>query len=692
MTGAVSLVIPLVVGVVTGHPIGGATVGLGAWLVASRAILDPARVSRTFMLGVVASLGAGTVLGIVISGEGWLIVPTASALAGLGVLVRRIGITAALTLLLTAANPLPLDPLPHTGLQVLGGLLSAMLLTLPWPWRRARPLSVSLSQTAEALADLMEAAADPGLDPRDWDDRRRKAGDSLAEARVIYARHRWQRRSQPAEKVTTALRRVFYETVAAHAMFVSVHDRAPAAVETVGAADLTRSLARSLRSFIGEGLAVEDPLPGYEARVNELRADRPHGERELLVLVLLRQIGHCADRVRKSLTAAEEAARELHATRNVLPALTARPKPPPEIRLSLDFDDPRVRHALRALLGTAFASAIIVLFKPPHPHWLVIAVLVTLQPTYGETRARVWARIGGSTAGGLVTVGILHFHPSLWWLSALIGACAALAFGMASVHQAYWSTFMTMCVLLLIDFQLRGGTAVVESRIVLTILGGLIAVGCTRLLWPRGETVRLAHRVVRMLRGHAAAARTLAAVSRGKSSSEKAETRIRQAELDADAVARSLDYIAHEPGGTAPHAVEEAVDVAQRVRDDLMSVTSVLRDEPGDPGHVPDVLETVAVRLDAAAQAVQTGEPFEFTGDVDCELAVMAASVGRLAERRLTELDADPSDTRTEVRRALVRTAAADQALRSLGADTVRLCDAATSAFARVTPEAAVAA
>ncbi|GAA4589704.1 hypothetical protein GCM10023194_44620 [Planotetraspora phitsanulokensis] len=692
MTGAASLVIPLVAGVVTGHPIGGATVGLGAWLVASRAILDPARVSRTFMLGVVASLGAGTVLGIVISGEGWLIVPTASALAGLGVLVRRIGITPALTLLLTAANPLPLDPLPHTGLQVLGGLFAAMSLTLPWPWRRARPLTVTLSQTAEALADLMEAAADPRLDPGDWDALRRKAGDSLAEARVVYARHRWQRRSRPAEKVAMALRRVFYETVAAHGMFVAFHERASAAVETVGAADLTHSLARSLRSFIGEGLGVEDPLPDYEARVNVLRADRPHGERELLVLVLLRQIGHCADRVRKSLTEAEGAARELHFTRMVLPALTARPKPPPEVRLSFDFDDPRVRHALRALLGTAFAATIIVLFKPPHPHWLVIAVLVTLQPTYGETRARVWARIGGSTVGGLVTVGILHFGPSLWWLSALIGVSAALAFGLASVHQAYWSTFMTMCVLLLIDFQLPGGTGVVESRIVLTVLGGLIAVGCTRLLWPRGETVRLADRVVRMLRGHAAAARTLAAVSRGKSSAERAETRIRQAGLDAEAVALSLDYIAHEPGGTAPYAVEEAVDVAQRVRDDLMSVTSVLRDEPGDPGHVPGVLETVALRLEAAAQAVQTSEPFEFTGDVDCELAVMAASVGRLAERRLAELDADPSDTRTEVRRALVRTAAVDQALRSLGADTVRLCDAATSAFAHVTPEAARAA
>jgi uncharacterized membrane protein YccC len=737
------LVIPLLIGVVTGHPVGGATVGLGAWLVASRAILDPAGVSRPFMLGVVASLAVGTVLGIFISGMSWLIVPAASALGGLGVLVPPIGITPALTLLLTAANPLPIDPLEHTGLQLLGGLLASVLVTMPWPWRRNRPLATMLSQAAEAVADLVEAGADPGLDAHEWGVLRRKAGDALDDARVAYSRHRWQRRSQAAEQAAAALQRVFYEVVALHGMAVALRDRAPAAGERAGLGELAASIALSLRSFIGEGPMPADPRPRFEARVNELRADRPHEERELLVLVLLRQIGHCADRIRQSLAGAEGAARRLHSSRLELPALTVRAAPPPELRSLLAFDNPRVRHALRVMLGTAFASTIIEIFHPPHPHWLVIAVLVTLQPTYGETRARVWARIGGSTAGGIVTAVILHFMPGHLLLVLLIGVSAALAFGMASVHQAYWSPFMTMCVLLLIDFQLPGGPGVVEARIALTIVGGLIAVACTRLLWPRGETVRLAERVTRMLAGHAEAAHALAGVSRGKMVAEKAEVKIAKAELAAEAVAVSLAYIPHEPGGTAPDAAEEAVEAAQRVRDDLMSLTAILREEtppkpvpgsaspepgsgsvPSEPGsgsvpseqvrvrvgtgrlaaepvvagyvpveggHIPEVLETVARRLTAAAEAVQTREPFELTADVDRELAVVSASLGHLAERRLAELDADPSDRRTAVRRALLRTAALDQALRSLGADTAVLCAAAASAFAAQAHEAVMA-
>ncbi|MEZ0077240.1 FUSC family protein [Planotetraspora sp. GP83] len=666
LAGAACLVIPLVVGVVTGHPAGGAIVGLGAWLVAARAITDPSGVSTPYLLGVVVSVGVGTSLGVLLSGHSWLMVLVASMVGGFGVFVRPIGITPALTLLLTASNPLPIDPVPHTGLQLLGGLLSAVMLTVPWPWRRTRPPATTLEEAAHALAALAEAA--PGAEPQQWDELRRKAAAALREARTTRISS-WQQRSRAAEKAAAALRRVFYEIVALRGLCTALRRQAPDAGEKVGLQELAGSIAHALRSF----MANRPPVPGvdFTARVDDFRAERPHGERELLVVVLLRQIGHSADRIREALSGAWDAAREMCVPGLALPTLPARPR--------LSFDDPQVRHALRVFLGTAFASLIIVFYRPAFPHWLVIAVLVTLQPTYGETRARVWARVGGSTVGAIITAGILTFAPGHWVLVPLIGLAAALAFGLSSVHHAYWATFMTMCVLLLLDFQVPQTARVAESRAVLTILGGLIAIACTRLLWPRGETVRLADRVARMLAAHAAATRTLGQISRGKAAAEKGAEQIGKAALAADVVTGSLGYIAHEPGGSAPRAVEEAVEAAQRVRDDLMTLTSVLHEEPGEGGPVPEVLDMVADRLEAAAEAVQAGEPHEFTGDVDERLADVSASLGALAERRLAELDEDPGDTRTEVRRALLRTTAADQVLRSLRDDAARLCEAATA-------------
>ncbi|MEN3535058.1 FUSC family protein [Microbispora sp. ZYX-F-249] len=682
LTGAACLGIPLLTGLLTGHPAGGATVGLGAWLVAGRAIANPAGVRTPYMLGVVLSVGVGTSLGVLLAGSSWLMVAVASALAGLGGLVRPIGVTPALTLLLTAANPLPLDPAPHTGLQLLGGVLAAVLLTLPWRWRRTRPIATMLGETADTLAGLAEAVADPAVGQDEWDERRRTASDAIAEIRTARARRlRWER-SRAAEDVAFALRRVFHEIIALRGLCDTLARRAPGAAGEVGLSDLVASLSASLRAYLAECPPEQMPVVDFGDRVDRLRERGAGGEREMVVLVLLRQIAHSAGRIRAALDGSAEAARRLCAPGLDLATLAV---PPP-----LAFDDPRVRHALRVLLGTAFASIVIVLFKPAFPHWLVIAVLVTIQPTYGETRARVWWRVGGSTAGGLVSAAILHAAPGHWPLVALIGVSAALAFGLAPTHHAYWATFMTMCVLLLLDFQVPQTEKIAESRVVLTVVGGVIAIACTRLLWPRGETDRLAERVGRMLDSHAAVARTLAQLARGRAGAERADERIRKAAVDAEMVAAALDYIAKEPGGAAPGAVDEALEAAQRVRDDLLTLISVLRDEPTGAGPVPDVLDAVAGHLRAAAEAVRGREAYEESAaDVGRGLADDAARVGAQAERRLTELEtgATGPGSRTPASepgsgRALLRTAAVDQALRSLDADAVRLCAASAGAFA----------
>ncbi|MEV4454778.1 FUSC family protein [Microbispora sp. NPDC049633] len=682
LTGAACLGIPLLIGLLTGHPAGGAVVGLGAWLVAGRAIANPAGVRTPYLLGVVLSVGVGTSLGVLLAGSDWLMVAVASALAGLGGLVRPIGVTPALTLLLTAANPLPLDPAPHTGLQLLGGVLAAVLLTLPWRWRRTRPIATMLGETADTLAGLAEAVADPSVGQDEWDERRRTASDAITEIRTARARRlRWER-SRAAEDVAFALRRVFHEIIALRGLCDTLARRAPGAAGEAGLGDLVASLSASLRAYLAECPPEQVPVVDFGDRVDRLRERGADGEREMVVLVLLRQIAHSAGRIQAALDGSAEAARRLCAPGLDLATLAV---PPP-----LAFDDPRVRHALRVVLGTAFASIVIVLFKPAFPHWLVIAVLVTIQPTYGETRARVWWRVGGSTAGGLVSAAILHVAPGHWPLVALIGVSAALAFGLAPTHHAYWATFMTMCVLLLLDFQVPQTEKIAESRVVLTVVGGVIAIACTRLLWPRGETDRLAERVGRMLDSHAAVARTLAQLARGRVGAERADERIRKAAVDAEMVAAALDYIAKEPGGAAPDAVDEALEAAQRVRDDLLTLISVLRDEPTGAGPVPDVLDAVAGHLRAAAEAVRGREPYEESAaDVGRGLADDAARVGAQAERRLTELETGgtgpgPRTAASEPGsgRALLRTTAVDQALRSLDADAVRLCAASTGAFA----------
>ncbi|WP_344318003.1 FUSC family protein [Acrocarpospora pleiomorpha] len=661
------------------------------------------------MLAGVLSLAFGTVLGVVVIDREWLLIPVAPLVAGAGILWPLVGSTAALALLITAANPLPVYPGAHLGLQLLGGLLAAVLITLPWAWRRTRPLSATLGEAAEELAVLIESTMSGS-----WDSQRVRASSVLQAARTACARHRWERRSREAEQVTAGLRRIFYEAVALHDLAGAVGREVPP--DRVGLSELVESLAASVRSLFQLAEKVESV--DFGARIDALRGERPGDERELLGLVLLRQIAHVADRIREGVAESRSGVRSLTGAVMVIPQLPEWPGarkrrpssgsgdstgepgwsadqdvlgssesgppgvPPVEsARESLvpdvisrvvgrlprvSLDSPDVRHSLRVGLGTVVACVAIVLFEPLHAQWLALTVLLVIQPTYGETLAKVWARILGSVIGGLAAALVLLIAPGDWVRVVMVGVAAMLAFGLVAVHYAYWATFMTMCVLLLIDFQTPLSPDAAAIRVGLTVCGALIALACTRLLWPRGEAVRLAERVARLLESHAEAARTVADVSRGNRPERLAVERIHLAAREAEAVAQSVSSIAYEPGAVPPQHVDEVLDTARRIRDDLMTVTTVLREDPGEVGPAPGVLDAVADRLAAGAEAVRIGEPYQSGGDVDSRLADLGGWLGKLADRRLDELAADPADSRTRVRRALLHAAATDQALRAL--------------------------
>ncbi|WP_066360823.1 FUSC family protein [Herbidospora mongoliensis] len=673
LVGAAGLLIPLLVGLAVGQPAQGGVVALGAFLVTIRANPDPPGVRLGFMLAGVLVLAAGSVAGVLLAANDLLLIPVATVAAALAIRFPVVGFTAPLALLLTAANPLPVDPVPHLVLQVAGGLLAAFLLTLPWAWRRTRPLAATLKETAGSLADLFEATFD---DDR-WEDLRGEVADALQKARTACARHRWERRSRDAERITTALRRVFYEAV-------TLRELAEAAGRREEIEPLTTELAARTRALFHDDVEIAEV--DFAARIDELRGDRPDDERELLRLVLLRQIDHAATRIRATLDQARTPSMRLKSVLIPIPRLPAQSPVtdavmivPRSRSMRMTRDDPGFRHLLRATLGTAMACVIIAIFTPEHAQWLALGVLLTIQPTFGETLDKAGARVGGSIAGALIAAVVLLIAPGYGWLAALIVVSAGLGFGLYAVHYAYWATFMTMCVLLLIDIQAMQTWEIAGFRIGLNVLGGAIALACVRLLWPRGEAVRLRNRLAGLLKAHAVAVRTLAETTRGRRPEGAAELAIRKAADEAERVESAIAAMVHEPGAGETGHIADLLEEVTRVRDGLITLTSVLREDPGnDVGPAPAVLHAVADRLERGAEAVKENGPYEPQGDVDQKLSDLRMWLGQLALRRLDELDTDPADSRTEVRRALLHAAAADHALKALADDSARVVSLAT--------------
>ena len=118
---------------------------------------------------------------------------------------------------------------------------------------------------------------------------------------------------------------------------------------------------------------------------------------------------------------------------------------------------------------------------------------MTMQPYFGLTYTRVWQRIAGTVAGGLVAslVGIVCPTPAA--LAVAMFPLATVTLAARGLSYGLFITLLTPLIVLLLDMLTPGasGWEVAGIRALFTLLGGGIAVAACFLLWPNFEPQRL---------------------------------------------------------------------------------------------------------------------------------------------------------------------------------------------------------
>jgi uncharacterized membrane protein YccC len=162
-------------------------------------------------------------------------------------------------------------------------------------------------------------------------------------------------------------------------------------------------------------------------------------------------------------------------------------------RANLTWRSPTLRHALRAAVTAAPALAFTMAWFTPYDHWLTITIVATMQPFFALTYTRAVERIAGTALGGIVAaaVGLVCTTPMAIALAMFPLTVAALA--VRAVNFGLYMVALTPVVVLLVE---TGQPDTAEWRIALaraglTILGGLIAVAASFVLWPSREPERL---------------------------------------------------------------------------------------------------------------------------------------------------------------------------------------------------------
>ena len=149
-----------------------------------------------------------------------------------------------------------------------------------------------------------------------------------------------------------------------------------------------------------------------------------------------------------------------------------------------------VRNALRTGLGLALAVAVTHLFPVEHGFWVVLGALSVLRSSALTTGTKTLRAVVGTGIGfvlGAVLIGVVGVDPAVLWIlmplvvfgSAYVPEIASFTAGQAA---------FTMMVLIFFNLIVPTGWSVGLIRVEDVVVGALVGVMVSVLLWPRGAT------------------------------------------------------------------------------------------------------------------------------------------------------------------------------------------------------------
>ncbi|MDM8159948.1 YccS family putative transporter [Labilibaculum sp. K2S] len=162
-----------------------------------------------------------------------------------------------------------------------------------------------------------------------------------------------------------------------------------------------------------------------------------------------------------------------------------------KLKEQLNWSHPRFRYAIR--LSTCFLIGyfLILGFHLEKGYWILLTSLFVCQPSYSETRKRLFERIIGTLSGVVAGVLFVQILPTLAGQVILLLVAAYAFFVWLRKNYALAVVFVTMFVIAAFNLIAGKGIIVMEARVMDTIIGAVLAIIVVRFMWPDWQYKRL---------------------------------------------------------------------------------------------------------------------------------------------------------------------------------------------------------
>lgn len=175
-----------------------------------------------------------------------------------------------------------------------------------------------------------------------------------------------------------------------------------------------------------------------------------------------------------------------------LPPLRAATGPAPaEARRSIPLAH-ALPHATVVGVTVAAGLAIGLALGFQRDYWIMLTILVALRAGFSSTISFATARVAGTVVGASLAFGLTLFTNDLAILVPVLAISAALTLASRAVNTTFYTVWVTLFIIGLVNLLYSGGPGFAVVRILDTLVGGGLAMGVALVLAATGRERLLA--------------------------------------------------------------------------------------------------------------------------------------------------------------------------------------------------------
>lgn len=506
LRNAAAIVLPLGIGIASGHVAAGLGVAAGALNTMFTDQPGPYRLRLRRMLltafAAAVSAFAGSLLGAnmpLLAAAALLWGIGGGLLVALGPDAARAGLTSMILLLVMGAEPLDArGALAAACLILAGGVLQTAFAVAAWPLQRYGPEREALAALCRQLAHTARGRSDPAHAP--------PLTQALLDLEhLMHGAHRARGPVMERFRVLAELlERARLELLA----LADLHD------------DGTRSTIERLQEYAARAfdalavalergaspLAATAAMEGFDSALAALR-DEPAGSRgRALRSIAVMRAQALAGQLRAALRNVTYAGsrgelRELAVEHDLPRAL--RPRDALAVlRANLALSSIAFRHALRCGACLAAAVAAERYLAVPHGYWIPMTIAIVLKPDFAGTFRFGLLRVAGTLGGLLLATALVHYAFGGAWEQLALLALLCVGYRLlVTMHYGLGVMLLTAAVVILLSFHGIPPGETMAARGVASVAGSLVALAAYA-LWPTRERLQVRPALARMLESY----------------------------------------------------------------------------------------------------------------------------------------------------------------------------------------------